>query len=75
MSQNVKDLIERFESMSPQSQHEQAVVAIPPAPASVLTEDYRSERDPSPVASSEVSYRTYLGSEAVSTSGRQDSAR
>jgi len=52
-----------------------AVVAPPPAPASVLSEDYRSERDPSPVASSEVSYRTSLGSDVRSTSGRRDSAR
>jgi len=52
-----------------------AVVAPPPTPVSVRSEDYRSERDPSPVASSEVSYRTFLGSDALSMSGRQDSAR
>ena len=74
MSNNVKDLIEHFESLSP-PQQDGAVVAPPPAPASVRSEDYRSERDPSPVASSEASYRTVLGSDALSMSGRQDAAR
>ena len=72
---NVKDLIDRYESLSPQPQQGRAVVAPPPAPASVLSEDYRSERDPSPVAPSEVSYKTSMGSDAFSTSDRQDSAR
>ena len=72
---NVKDLIERYEALSPRPQRDGAVVAPPPAPASVLSEDYRTERDPSPVASSEMSYRTVLDSEAMSMSGRQDSAR
>jgi len=58
---NVKELIEHYESLSPQPQQDGAVVAPPPAPTSILSEDYRSERDPSPVASSEVSYRTSLG--------------
>ena len=72
---NVKELIDRYESLSPQPQQGRAVVAPTQAPASVCSANYRSDRGSSPGAPSEVSYKTSLGSDAFSTPGRQDSAR
>ena len=72
---NVRELIDRYESLSPQPQQGWAVVAPPQAPASVCSANYRSDRGSSPGAQSEVSYKTSLGSDSCSMSGRQDSAR